>query len=61
VIGNDAVVLADGVETGLGISTTLASNLLIVLDRPCNSDSESAILARFERRWRSSAGRASDL
>jgi hypothetical protein len=40
---------------------TWAGVLLAPSRPPCNSYAPSAILTRFERRWRSSAGRASDL
>jgi hypothetical protein len=43
-------------------STALVLRLLAIFwVAACNSCAEFAILTRFERRWRSSAGRASDL
>jgi hypothetical protein len=44
-----------------GISTALAKDVLGQRTFPCNSYAPSGISNWFERRWRSSAGRASDL
>jgi hypothetical protein len=48
-------------QTGMGFSTELATDVLKNMKAPCNSDARSDSIAWFERRWRSSAGRASDL